>query len=144
VGGDPIANQDPYGLYVCGPGVQCDNFSPPTIAALTCFDVCIGADAVITSGQDGHKKSDPHSRGKACDIGGNSNPGLGRKKAEHCFTECFPDYSYGQQEKNSPKYGGFHYHFQTTPGVGNATGFAPGLMPHGSGEGGGAPSAPGS
>ena len=50
------------------------------------------------------------------------------RTTESCFNQCFSG-GYGQEESNSgPR---THFHLQDPPGVNGATGFAPGIQPHG-------------
>jgi hypothetical protein len=122
------------GLYKCAQGAIC-TFIPELNQALLNFEKCVGHEVTITCGNDSHKPTDPHMRGEAVDIGHNSNPWLTRDAAEDCFKKSFPQGkggSFGQQEYNSDDTDkGWHFHFQYYPGVGGATGFAPGIRPHG-------------
>jgi len=138
VGNDPIFWMDPLGLYKCAPKASCD-FIPELDAALKRFENCYNKPLTVTCGADSHPPADPHMWGNAVDIGGNSNPGLTRAIAEDCFKKSFPQKypngtgwgSYAQQEYNSGNAGGWHFHFQYFPGRGGASGFSPGIHPHG-------------
>ena len=68
---------------------------------------------------DPHKPTSKHRTGEAVDFGLNANQCLrnDRDTVDKCFTRCFPQKSYGQEE-TSPD----HFHFQTTPGMGGAKG----------------------
>ncbi len=118
---NPLRWIDPLGLFTysatAGGPVNFD-----TEAALICFEICTAQDIIVTAGQEGgHSRGSAHETGQACDVGKNSNPNLKRNKAQACFEQCFPQQSsYGQEEGN-------HYHFQTRPGRGGASGFAPGV-----------------
>lgn len=118
---NPINWIDPWGLYRYTPtaGGPVDN---RTSSSLTCFEKCAGHEVTVTAGREGgHSKGSAHETGQACDVGKNSNPWLDKDTAQSCFQECFDQSrSFGQEEGN-------HYHFQTRPGRGGATGFADGL-----------------
>jgi len=135
VGGNPISYIDPLGLDRWGDTSANYRYTPTagmpvntgTGTSLTCFSICVGGNTpgpgvTVTAGREGgHSSGSVHETGQACDIGKNSNPGLDRSTAETCFQQCFaPSSSYGQEEGN-------HYHFQSRPGAGGATGFAPGV-----------------
>jgi hypothetical protein len=139
VEGNPILWKDPWGLYKCARGANC-NFIPELDAALNCFEKCYGKPLTVTCGANSHPVTDPHMWGTAVDIGQNANPGLTRPIAENCFKQCFPQKdtggggwgSYGQQEYNSGNPAdGTHFHFQYFPGLGGASGFSGGIHPHG-------------
>lgn len=116
----PINWIDPWGLYKYSPTAG-DPVDDATGKAMTCFETCSGSDITITAGKEGgHSTGSKHETGQACDVGKNSNPDLTTDTAKKCFTQCFSSTSYGQEEGN-------HYHFQTTPGKGGATGFADGV-----------------
>ena len=121
VGNDPINWVDPLGLYRQTPTAG-GPVDARTDASLKCFDACVGREVTVTAGREGgHSKGSAHEKGQACDIGKNSNPWLDRQDAQKCFKQCFDQTrSFGQEEGN-------HYHFQTRPGKGGATGFAPGI-----------------
>jgi len=118
---NPINWIDPWGLFQYS-NTAGQPANPEVEEALRCFDKCTGRDTVVTAAREGgHSKGSAHETGEACDIGTNSNPELTRQEADRCYSQCFnPSNSYGQQESN-------HYHFQTRPGRGGATGFAPGV-----------------
>ena len=118
---DPINFIDPTGLikYTPTAGGTVDG---KTTAALSCFETCAGGEVTVTGGMEGgHASGSAHGTGEACDLGKNSNPSLTRDTAQRCFTQCFDQStSYGQEEGN-------HFHMQTRPGRGGATGgFPPG------------------
>jgi RHS repeat-associated protein len=134
VNNDPVNGLDPYGLYQCVGGAQC-NFQPPLDQALICFDYCTLQPTQITSGSEitpNHPRGSPHADGQACDIGRNANPSLNRSTAEKCWAICFDTgRSYAQEEDNNRAgTGGTHYHIQTRPGRGGKVGFRPGVAPH--------------
>lgn len=118
---NPVNYIDPSGLYRYTPtaGAPVDN---TTSASLTCFEQCAGHEVTVTAGREGgHSRGSAHESGQACDVGKNSNPWLGKDTAQACFQQCFDQSrSFGQEEGN-------HYHFQTRPGRGGATGFADGI-----------------
>lgn len=133
VGGNPISFRDMLGLDRWGATSINYRYTPtaggsvdtPTSVGLMCFSSCVsGSDlgVVVTAGQEGgHATGSAHETGQACDIGKNSNPGLDRPKVEQCYEKCFDaSSSYEQEEGN-------HYHIQTRPGAGGATGFASGV-----------------
>jgi hypothetical protein len=128
--GNPLRWMDPLGLWHCVGNATC-NFQQPIRDALTCFDACTARDTAVTSGTDSHPPNNPHTLGNACDIGHNSNPDLSLQQGQQCFVQCFASFSYGQQEANSPVYGGWHFHFQWTSGIGGASGFNPNYAPYG-------------
>jgi uncharacterized protein RhaS with RHS repeats len=129
VEGLPTMVIDPYGLYDCVPGANCNGFTPDFIRSLQCFDTCTGRNTRLTCGTDSHGPNDPHTRGLAADIGRNSNPGLTRPDAERCYRQCFNvGASFSQEERNRGN--GTHFHIQATPGLNNSTGFRPGVAPH--------------
>jgi hypothetical protein len=102
---DPITLIDPWGLWHCAAGVNC-NFTPDMKRALDCFDKCTGQDSTITSGRRPPSPKHPnssHSRGEACDLNRADNPSLPPDKAKRCFLQCFVK-GFGQQERNSPGY----------------------------------------
>jgi uncharacterized protein RhaS with RHS repeats len=128
VEGNPISFIDPLGLYHCVGNANCQGITPTTQQALRCFDTCTHRDTAITCGTDSHGPNDPHTSGQAADIGRNANPDLSRQSAEQCYTQCFAaGSSYAQEEPNAGP--GTHFHFQTRPGLGGATGFNPGIQP---------------
>ncbi len=118
---NPINWIDPWGLFRYTPtaGGPVNN---TTASSLTCFERCAGHEVTVTAGQEGgHSRGSAHETGQACDVGKNSNPWLDRDTSQSCFQQCFDQSrSFGQEEGN-------HYHFQTRPGRGGATGFADGL-----------------
>jgi hypothetical protein len=130
---DPNTLVDPFGLWHCGAGADC-NFTPEFKKGLDRFQKCVGdnMEIVITSGRrpptPTHSNSS-HSRGEACDIGRNSNPNLPRDKTVKCFLQCFPD-SYGQEEQNGGGTPVTHFHFQQNPLSGTQPGFPPGVRPY--------------
>ena len=128
VSNDPINYFDPFGLYECVGGANCD-FTQSLVDALKCFDKCTKRDTKITCGKDSHPEGDPHMSGEAADIGRNTNSDLSRDSADKCYAECFSNKSYAQEEEN--KGSGTHFHVQVRPGKGGATGFPPGVKPHG-------------
>ena len=130
---NPTNLVDPLGLDPWWNSSANYNYTPtaggsvngPTSTALMCFSICVGGagkGVTVTAGKEGgHSPGSAHEAGQACDIGKNSNPNLTRDKAKQCFNQCFSSSgSYGQEEGN-------HYHFQTRPGKGGATGFASGV-----------------
>jgi uncharacterized protein RhaS with RHS repeats len=121
VGNNPINWIDPWGLYKYTTTAG-DPVDDTTATAMTCFEKCSGLEITITAGKEGgHTKGSKHGTGQACDVGKNSNLDLTKYTAEKCFKQCFDQStSYGQEEDN-------HYHFQTVPGKGGATGFADGI-----------------
>jgi hypothetical protein len=136
VGGNPVRWIDPLGLYKVAPGVS-EGLRIELHNALMCFEDCIRSrmcsekfELTITSGTEGHPPNDPHTRGEAVDIGRNSNPNLKREDAVPCFDHCFPNAAYAQEERNSPRYGGTHFHFQINPGLGGIIGFRQGVVPY--------------
>ncbi len=107
---NPLRRVDPWGLFHCVGGANCD-FTPAINSALECFDECTGRDTAITGGRGNRNRSNSsHARGEACDIGRNSNPDLSRDNAEQCFSN-----GYGQEEGNGPNIPGTHFHFQLNP-----------------------------
>jgi RHS repeat-associated protein len=136
--GNPILWKDPFGLFICARGANCD-FIPELTEALFCFEKCFDHPLVVTCGANSHPLADPHMAGSAADIGQNTNPGLTRPIAEKCFKQCFPQKyangsgwgSYAQQEYNSDNPNdGTHFHFQYGPDS-RGGGFSPGIHPHG-------------
>jgi len=121
VGNNPVNWIDPWGLFKYSPTAG-DPVDDTTKTATECFETCSGLEITVTAGKEGgHSKGSAHETGQACDIGKNSNPNLTRDTAEKCFKQCFDKKSsYGQEEGN-------HYHFQTRPGQGGATGFPNGV-----------------
>ena len=118
---NPINWTDPWGLFRYTPTAG-GPVNSTTASSLTCFERCAGHEVTVTAGREGgHSKGSAHETGQACDVGKNSNPWLDRDTAQSCFQDCFnQSSSFGQEEGN-------HYHFQTRPGRGGATGFADGL-----------------
>ncbi|MDR1461523.1 MAG: hypothetical protein LBI78_07760 [Campylobacteraceae bacterium] len=111
---------NPKGLfiYTLTAGASADE---TTESVISCMDTCTRRNFVITgTTESGHSVGSAHETGQACDIGKNSNPGLGRNDVERCFNQCATNSSYGQEEGN-------HYHIQTRPGRGGSTGFVPGI-----------------
>jgi RHS repeat-associated protein len=130
VGNDPVNSTDPFGLWHCVGGANCD-FTPALKQALDCFDDCTGRDNAITGGRGPrHKPGSSHQAGRGCDIGRNNNPGLKRPDVERCFEKCFPPGSYGQEERNPPGTRGTHFHFQVPVEPGGPRHFAPGIQPY--------------
>ena len=123
VANDPTTLIDPWGLWHCAAGANC-NFTPEFKHGLDCFQKCIGStEVIITSGRRPPSPKHPnssHSRGEACDIGRNANPNLPPDKVVQCFLKCFP-HGYGQQEQNQGP--GTHFHFQLSPVPGGHPGF---------------------
>ncbi|MFZ4765910.1 MAG: RHS repeat-associated core domain-containing protein, partial [Roseimicrobium sp.] len=115
---NPMMFVDPIGLitYTPNAGQPVDQV---TGDSLVCFERCVGTDVTVTGAtEQGHSPGSAHGTGQACDI---RKTGIGRGNAQRCFTQCYDQTtSYGQEEGN-------HYHFQTRPGRGGATGFAPGV-----------------
>jgi RHS repeat-associated protein len=129
VGNNPVNWIDPWGLYHCVGGANCD-FTPDMDAALQCFDTCTGRDTAVTGGRGNRNRpNSSHARGEACDAGRNSNPDLPRDDAERCTLQCFPN-GYGQEEQNGPNVPGTHYHMQLNTVPGGQPGFGPGIQPY--------------
>jgi RHS repeat-associated protein len=129
VSNNPATWIDPFGLYHCVNGANC-NFSPDLSNDLLCFDTCTGSDTAITGGRGSRSTpNSSHARGQACDIGRNSNPDLSRDDVTQCFEQCFPG-GYGQEESNGPSTPGTHFHIQISPVPGGQPGFAPGVRPY--------------
>lgn len=118
---NPINWTDPWGLFRYTPTAG-GPVNSTTGSSLTCFEQCAGHEVTVTAGREGgHSKGSAHETGQACDLGKNSNPWLDRDTAQSCFQQCFDQSrSFGQEEGN-------HYHFQTRPGRGGATGFPDGV-----------------
>jgi RHS repeat-associated protein len=120
VDGDPISGIDPLGLYHLTRTAGGD-VDTATSNMLQCMDRCTGTDLEISGAREGgHSQGSAHETGQACDISKRGNPGLSRPTVQQCFAQCAPNRSYGQEESN-------HYHLQTRPGRGGATGFADGV-----------------
>jgi RHS repeat-associated protein len=121
VGGDPVNWLDYWGFltYASRAGGKVDE---TTTRSMECFEKCMGREIVVTGGKEGgHSRGSAHESGQACDVGKNSNPNMPRESVKDCFEQCFDQsQSYGQEESD-------HYHFQTRPGRGGATGFADGV-----------------
>jgi RHS repeat-associated protein len=128
---NPVLFFDPYGLYKCAPGANCD-FTEVHDQALMCLETCLGRELTVTSGRRGKAGTTSHSKGQASDIGENQNKGICRDDYENCFKKCFPNGAYGQQEYNSGNEPGTHYHNQTNEGRGSnsSPSFAPGIKGH--------------
>jgi RHS repeat-associated protein len=134
VEGNPLNYIDPLGLdrwgdtsanYVYTPRAG-ERVNDATGGPLMCFSTCVNGTrnigVTVTAGKEGgHSKGSAHETGAACDIGKNSNPHLTRENVAACYKQCFPAAtSFGQEEGN-------HYHMQTRPGKGGATGFPSGV-----------------
>lgn len=121
---NPVNWIDPWGLYeVTYPPRAGQLPDTRTQNAMQCFSDCMQRNITVTGAQEGgHRPGSAHETGQACDIGERSNPGLDRNDVERCFNECSGPrgFVWGQQEAGPP-----HYHFQTRPGRGGASGFAP-------------------
>jgi uncharacterized protein RhaS with RHS repeats len=118
---NPVNWIDPWGLFKYSPTAG-SPVNESTTKAVECFEKCTGKEITVTAGKEsGHSKNSKHETGEACDIGKNSNPDLKRDTAKKCYEQCFDKKSsYAQEEDN-------HFHLQTTPGKGGATGFADGV-----------------
>lgn len=79
VNGNPLSWVDPFGLYHCAPGANC-NFSPAMDSSLVCFDDCSGLDNEITSGY--REGGGPHGHGDGADMNRKNNPCLTLEKAK--------------------------------------------------------------
>jgi RHS repeat-associated protein len=126
---NPLNWLDPWGLYHCVGGANCD-ITPPMQDAMSCFDQCTGHDTAVTSARRPPSPRHPnssHSRGEACDVGRHANPDLDPDTARRCFNQCFP-HGYGQEENNQGA--GTHYHFQLYPVPGGHPGFSSGVQPY--------------
>jgi RHS repeat-associated protein len=120
----PVNMTDPLGLfdYSRTAGGPLDR---RTEGALRCVESCLGREVVITGAREsGHSAGSAHETGQACDLSKRANPNLRRADVEACFRDCTgPNgFLWGQEESGPP-----HYHMQTRPGSGGATGFAPGI-----------------
>lgn len=134
VDGNPLSYIDPLGLDRWGDTSANYRYTPKagkpvddkTEGYLTCFSACANGKAdhgvTVTGGHEGgHSKGSAHETGAACDVGKNSNQSLTRSNTEQCFRQCFPAAStYGQEEAD-------HFHMQSIPGKGGATGFPKGV-----------------
>jgi RHS repeat-associated protein len=115
-GGNPVIWIDPWGLFHYKEGV------PPAgkdvEAGLTCMDTCLKTDLGISGGgeQSGHSEGSKHYSGEAADISSRMNPGLDKDKVMCCATKCGFQFAQGE---------GDHYHVQTPPGRGGASGELP-------------------
>ncbi len=122
--GDPVNRVDPWGLFeVIYPPRAGQLPDSRTQNAMQCFADCLQRNITVTGAREGgHSPGSAHGTGQACDVGERSNPGLDRNDVARCFNECSgpTGFVWGQQEANPP-----HYHFQTRPGRGGASGFAP-------------------
>ena len=130
VANNPTVFIDPFGLWHCAGDVDC-NLTPDLKKGLDCFDKCTNRETVVTSGRRPPSHKHPngsHSRGEACDLGRNHNPGLDPNKARQCFLNCFP-HGYGQEE-NKQDGKGTHYHFQVNTVPGGTPRFATGIQPY--------------
>ncbi len=128
-GNDPVNWIDPWGLWRCAPGVNC-NFTSPMRDALACFDRCTGLDNEITSGR--RSGGGQHGRGQACDLNRTNNPDLSRDDAARCRAECF-SHGYGQEERNGPNSSdpnGTHFHYQLNTVPGGLPRFNPDIRPY--------------
>ena len=142
VDNNPMSWIDPSGLIRLANNVQwpTDNGA---LESLFCFERCVCnqlayistkqqqdrqqcyCEIAVTSGT--RNSAGAHGEGKAFDIGINANPDVDRRTAEHCYRVCFdPTGSFAQQEGPD----GPHYHYQSRPGRGGATGFKPGIVPN--------------
>jgi RHS repeat-associated protein len=139
VANGPAVFIDPWGLWHCAAGVDC-NIKPDLKDALVCFDNCTHGETVVTSGRrppSPKHPNGPHPRGEACDINRANNPGVSRPDAERCRKQCFPN-GYGQEEDNSPEYHkqmspsdpGTHFHYQLHTVPGGQPGFGQGIKPY--------------
>jgi RHS repeat-associated protein len=132
---NPLSWIDPEGLMGRG-GIPSTNprvLYPPSAGQLPdkstqdatqCLAECLGRNLTVTGAKEGsppHVPGSAHNTGQACDLGKAANPGLRRGDVEKCFNKCFRG-GWGQEEAAQP-----HYHMQTIPGKGDATGFAPGV-----------------
>jgi hypothetical protein len=117
---NPISWVDQLGLYHYLPGAG-DPVDDATSALLSCMDKCTKRDLAISGAREGgHSPGSAHNTGQAADISKCHNEDLTRKDVESCFKKCASDSSYGQEERT-------HFHIQTRPGKGGATGFATGV-----------------
>jgi len=137
VDNNPVNWIDPYGL-VKYPKRAGERPNPAAQAAAECFEECYNIlepgrrpeevvrdmakrQLTVTGAKEGdpHKPTSKHRTGEAVDFGLNANQCLrnDRDTVDKCFTRCFPQTSYGQEE-TSPD----HFHFQTAPGMGGAKG----------------------
>ena len=131
VDGNPLNDEDPWGLWRCARGASCAGLSNEVRDSLSCMDRCSGRDVVVTCGTNGHGPADPHSHGNAIDLGHNANPGLSIATTGTCFQQCFSANSRGNPELNSAApAGGYHYHIQTTPGPYGQTGWDDAIHAH--------------
>jgi RHS repeat-associated protein len=126
VGNNPIGFIDPFGRWkFCGGATG--PLNKDLEGALTCFDSCRSRNTCVTSG---YRPTGPHSRGDTCDIGRGSNADLSRADAQRCFTQCFPNTGYGQEEKNCDG-ANTHFHLSTSPSGYGTRGFADGVVDYG-------------
>jgi len=119
---DPVNWVDPWGIFRYAPGAG-GPLDVRTTASLECFEICLGRVVTVTGAREEgppHLPGSAHATGEACDLAKNANPGLTRQESERCFNGCFGPTGYGQEEAS-------HFHLQTRPGRGGATGFAPGM-----------------
>jgi RHS repeat-associated protein len=138
VANDPTVFIDPWGLWHCVAGIDC-NITPDLKNALECFDKCTNGETVVTSARRPPSPKHPngsHSRGEACDLNRANNPGVTRPDAERCRKQCFAN-GYGQEENNRPDYKpqnpddpSTHYHFQLRTVPGAQPGFGQGIKPY--------------
>jgi len=123
---DPVNFIDPWGLlkYNTPDTSRTGRLSGDTLTFAQCVEKCAGFELTVTGGSEKkyHSKGSKHYTGEACDFSKKSNPKLTRKTAEKCYNKCAKKTYYGQEEKTPP-----HFHYQVVPGIGGATGFAPGV-----------------
>jgi RHS repeat-associated protein len=131
---NPVNWVDPWGLWHCVPGANC-NFTPAMRDALDCFDKCTRdnggpCDNEITSGR--RPGGGQHGSGNAADFNRANNPNLSRDVAARCREKCFPK-GWGSEERNGPNSSdpnGTHFHYQLNTVPGGTPRFAPGIQPY--------------
>ncbi|CAG0951179.1 partial Putative deoxyribonuclease RhsC, partial [Anaerolineae bacterium] len=127
---DPVNWRDPLGFlkYNTENTSITGKLSGDTLIFAECFEKCAGFELTVTGGSEttGHGVGSKHYTGQACDFSVASNPKLDADTAEKCFKRCAKSTYWGQKETVKP-----HWHFQITPGKGNATGLKQSDLPKG-------------
>ena len=114
----------------CTTASEC-KFTPDMENALQHFQDCMAKQIKITGGRGARSRpNSSHSRGEACDLGRNNNPGLSPDNVKPCFASSFTKRVWaGGEERSSNPGNTFSFPIESYS-EGGKPGFARGIQPY--------------